>query len=295
MLEALTRRRITLDEAGVELALLDWGGSGPPALLHHANGFCAALWDPVAQRLRSRFRVFAIDARGHGDSSRPEGPGAFNWDRLEADLVAVGQQLLRELGRERFALGLGHSFGGTITLAAAGQHDLYDRIALIDAVLHPPVVRHADTRGTELSVRARKRRSVWGSREEARQFFLARPLFASWCEEAVELYVAEGLRERSDGQVELKCHPEVEASIFEGSVALDNELAASQLRIPALLIWAAQGDFPRKMYEATSARMQDGTVEDMAAGHLAPMERPDLVAEAVLRFCASPAASGVVG
>ena len=286
MLDGVSRRRIALEESGVEIALLDWGGSGPPALLHHANGFCAALWDPVAQRLRSRFRVLAIDARGHGDSSRPEGAEAFGWGRMAGDLIAVGQRLLAELGAERFALGLGHSLGGTLTLAAAGQHDLYERIVLIDAVLHPPVTRRSDTRVGELARRARRRRAVWGSRKEAREFFAGKPLFASWCEGEVDLYVAEGLRERPDGQVELKCAPEVEAWIFEAPGRLDNEVSASRLSVPALLLWAADGHFPRAMFETIAARMKDGTVEDVQAGHLAPMERPDLVADAVLRFCA---------
>ena len=117
VLSGVARRVIRLPESGVEIALLDWGGEGPPALLHHANGFCAALWGPVARHLRSRFRLIAMDARGHGDSPRPEGPGAFSWDLLAADLLGVGELLLAELGAPRFALGLGHSFGGTLTLA----------------------------------------------------------------------------------------------------------------------------------------------------------------------------------
>ena len=101
MLVGVTRRRIRLRESGVEIALLDWGGDGPPALLHHANGFCAALWQPVAEELRSHFRVIAMDARGHGDSSVPEGPNAFDWDVLAKDLLAVGESLLEELGDPR--------------------------------------------------------------------------------------------------------------------------------------------------------------------------------------------------
>ena len=66
MLDDVLRRRISLPENGVEIAILDWGGDGPLALLHHANGFSAAVWGPVAEHLRGRFRVVAVDARGHG-------------------------------------------------------------------------------------------------------------------------------------------------------------------------------------------------------------------------------------
>ena len=297
MLDGVTRRRIPLPETGVEIAVLDWGGEGPPALLHHANGFCAALWAPVVTHLRPHFRVFAVDARGHGDSSRPEGREAFAWPILASDLAAVGAELLAGVGAERFALGLGHSFGGTLTLAAASQRDLYDRIVLVDPVLYPSTLPAKQQRGSELSVRARKRRAVWQSRVEAREFFLGKDLFKTWRKEALDLYVAEGLRDRADGSVELKCDPEVESWIFEGPAdpanratstgppGLDNEVAAAKLQIPALLIWASQGNFPRVLYEGIASQMRSGRIEDMAAGHLVPMEEPDQVAASVLRFC----------
>jgi hypothetical protein len=38
MLTQVSRRKIQLPESGIEIALLDWGGDGPLALLHHAKG-----------------------------------------------------------------------------------------------------------------------------------------------------------------------------------------------------------------------------------------------------------------
>ena len=46
--------RVAVGESGVEIRVLDWGGQGPLALLHHANGFCAATWGLVAARLTPR-------------------------------------------------------------------------------------------------------------------------------------------------------------------------------------------------------------------------------------------------
>jgi pimeloyl-ACP methyl ester carboxylesterase len=76
------QRRILLEERGLEIALLDWGGDGPLVLMHHANGFCAGTLGLVAEALVPAFRVIAMDARGHGDSSRPEGPNAYAWDHF---------------------------------------------------------------------------------------------------------------------------------------------------------------------------------------------------------------------
>ena len=70
-MNAVEAFRVPLPGRGVELSVLDFGGSGPVALCAHANGFCAYLWQPVAERLRGEIRVLAYDARGHGDSSAP--------------------------------------------------------------------------------------------------------------------------------------------------------------------------------------------------------------------------------
>ena len=51
-------------------------------------------------------------------------------------------------------------------------------------------------------------------------------------------------------------------------------------------------DFVR---EALASRMPAARVEEADAGHLVPMERPELVVSAVLRFAAPPGPQGSVG
>ena len=114
-------------------------------------------------------------------------------------------------------------------------------------------------------------------------------LFADWEPRALDLYVREGLAERADGSVELKCPGEVEAAIFERGVASDLWEAAPRVAIPTLLLWASRGDFPRPMFEALAARMPGAELRSLEAGHLAVMERPDLVLEQVIDFAGTPA------
>ncbi len=288
MLENVSRRRLRLPGKKVEIALLDWGGDGPLALLHHANGFCAGLWGLVAEALRPHYRVIAMDARGHGDSSRPEGVEAYDWSLLVDDLIAVAESLLAESGKQRIALGLGHSFGGTLTLSAAARRpDLYEHLVLVDPVLLPPrdgVPVEMRGRGSELAEPARRRRQVWVARDEARSFFAGRELFENWAPRALDLYVAEGLRVRDDGQVELKCPGAVEAAIFDQNHSLDLFSEIEVVRAPARLLWAKRGNFPLSLYEGLVARLAEASIEEVDAGHLMPMEQPERVADAVLRF-----------
>jgi len=298
----VVRRRVTVPATGTEIALQDWGGDGPLALLHHANGFCAALWAPVAERLRDRFRVVAMDARGAGASPAPAGrpaPGAagtaeaadpYAWRGMMHDVAGVARVLLEETGRTRIALGVGHSFGGTLVMAAEGAlPGLFERIVAVDPVIPTaaPVAPEAGPApGELLAERARKRRSVWPSRVEARAHFAGRALFHDWTERALDLYVAEGLRERPDGSVELKCSPEAEAGVFAGSHGFDVLGALSGLRPPVLLLWARRGSFARTAYEQLAAGMADARIEDVDSGHLVPMEAPEVVVDAIDRFCA---------
>ncbi len=267
---------------GLTISLLDWGGAGAPALLHHANGFCAALWEEVSRALRPRYRVFALDARGHGESSTPGDPEAYAWPRFADDVEAVAGALVRELGRP-LALGLGHSFGGTATLvAAARQPELFERLVLVDPVIHapPPAGPAAWRVAAGLAERARRRRRRFASREEAARHFESRELFAAWTPRARALYVAHGLRD-AEGGVELACAPETEAAIFERGARFDVWAVVPRLARPVLFLRAARGTFPVSAYRELAARSPDGWVDEVDAGHLVPMERPDLVVAAV--------------
>ncbi len=286
MLDA-ERRKLWLPDQGVEIAILDWGGAGPLALLHHANGFCAGVWGPVAEGLRSQFRVVAMDVRGHGDSSKPTPPAPYAWHHFARDAESVAEVLLAEGDRDRVALGLGHSFGGSALLgAAASRPGLFERLVLLDPIVMPPPpvpggpVR--PVRGHELADGARKRRQVWPDREAARSRWIGKPMFENWDPRAFDLYLSEGMCDRPDGQVELKCSGEVEASIFEqGGDSRVFELAAD-VSAPTRIVWAKHGDFPRLLFEQLADRLPEGSLSEADTGHLVPMEKPAWVVRHVL-------------
>ncbi|UCE84565.1 MAG: alpha/beta hydrolase [Deltaproteobacteria bacterium] len=288
MLEGVARRRIARPEAGIEIALLDFGGDGPRALFHHANGFCAALFAPLALALRGVCRVIAMDARGHGDSSQPEDPDAYAWPHFVDDLIAVVDALAAEPGAGPLALGVGHSFGGTATLAAAARRpDLFGRIVLLDPVVHRPDPRETAAQHREriarLVERAQKRRRAWASRAEARAWWSARDFFADFDPRVLELYAQEGLRERPDGQVELKCAPEVEAAVFARGNTMNLFDEVDGARVPACIAWARHGNFARDVYASLAAKLPNARIEDVDAGHLFPLERPELAADLIRR------------
>jgi pimeloyl-ACP methyl ester carboxylesterase len=293
-------RRRRFAAGGIEIAAWEWGGDGPLALLHHANGLCAATWAPVAEQLARDYRVVAIDARGHGDSSSPPAPDGYPMLGFVDDLVAVARALLDESGEACIAYGIGSSFGGIVTaMAEAGNPGLFARIAMLDPPIHPDSALRArlDPSGgivdprPMIAAQARKRTAVWPSHATARAAWRDKPLFAAWQNAAFDLYLAEGMRERTDGSIELKCRPEVEATVFATSGDLDVYAAAERVHAPVLLVRAARGNIPRVAFEHLATRLPRCRLIEPDVGHLMPLEDPDLTLRLLRAFVTSDAST----
>jgi len=109
------------------------GDPGAPAMvLLHALGEQAASWDEVAARFARRFRVVALDLRGHGASSWP---GTYSFTLMRDDVLGV----LDALDLHDLVL-LGHSMGGTVAyLVGQAQPSRIARLIVEDAP--PPFPR----------------------------------------------------------------------------------------------------------------------------------------------------------
>jgi len=287
------RRRFATGRDGIEIAALDWGGDGPIALLHHANGMCAATWTLVAEALANDYRVVAVDARGHGDSSAPAAPAGYPMHAFVDDLAAVARALLAQTGHRRIAYGIGNSVGGIVTAAAEALHgELFEQIAMLDPPIHPddelrarldPSGGIVDPRPL-IAAQARRRTAVWPSRATARAAWADKPMFARWHPRAFDLYLAEGFRDRSDGRVELKCAPEVEATIFATSGDLDIYALAPRVRPPVLLVRARRGSLPVQAFAHLASLLPDCRYVEPDIGHLMPLEAPEHTVELLRDF-----------
>ena len=103
--------------------------SGPVLVLLHALGEDASDWDEVAGTLSNRYRVLALDQRGHGQS---EYTALYSFELMRDDL----RDFVDALGLEQFAL-MGHSMGGLVALLFAEEHpERVQRLAIEDAA--PP-------------------------------------------------------------------------------------------------------------------------------------------------------------
>ena len=104
-------RQRFVNSLGLRLNLVEWGDpAGEPLLLTHGFYDHARSFDGFAPLLAERYRVLALDSRGHGDSDWPD---AYGWHTDVLDVVNV----LRELDRPAHLVG--HSRGGGLVTDAA--------------------------------------------------------------------------------------------------------------------------------------------------------------------------------
>lgn len=108
-----------LDIPSVRSHVVDWGGpaDAPAILFIHGLNLTAnaRVWSLAAPTLAQKFRVMALDLRGHGLTPSPSDDD-FSFEALCGDMQSVCDQL--GLGRP---IVVGHSWGGDVALQYAAR------------------------------------------------------------------------------------------------------------------------------------------------------------------------------
>ncbi len=279
------RRMIRLGDG--EMAALDFGDAARSidVVFAHANGFNAMTYRSILGPLSLSLRILAVDLRGHGASRLPADPqGRRSWRDFRDDLLAMLDAV-----SERPVVLAGHSMGGSVCLMAAAERpERVKALCLFDPVVAPPWVAAPARapwlwRRRGMARQALRRRSVFPSAGEAFDAYRGRGGFRTWPEVMLADYVAAGFRQREDGAVELSCAPGWEASNFLAAAG-DGRAALGRAKRPTKIFraehgstcWLAPGD--RLLRKRPELRL--ATVG--GASHFLPMERPDIVRDALL-------------
>ena len=121
---------ITVEE-GVQLEVLDWGGSGRAVALLPGSGNTAHVFDDFAPKLTDCCHVYGITRRGFGSSSRPA--TGYDDQRLADDTLRV----LDALHLDHPVLA-GHSMaGGELTTIGRQHPERISGLVYLDATADP--------------------------------------------------------------------------------------------------------------------------------------------------------------
>ncbi len=222
---------------------------------------------------------------GTGRRRLPADPATLTgWDRYADDLAA----LLAVLPPASRLVLAGHSMGATVSAELAARRDDVAALVLIEPAFVPFAVAPSYDRASSpnpMAAQAARRRAVWPSRAAIRTAYHGRGVFARWSDAALDAYLADGVRDRDDGQVELSCAPAWEAATF-AAVSTGVEAALAAWRGPLTLLHGTAGSTVTPADAAAIAR-RPGTVVRGFPGrdHFLPLAEPQAMVDAILAAC----------
>jgi len=293
-------RRITLSTGVTLNVALDGPADAPAVILLHGFPESHRTWRELAPRLSGEFHLIMPDQRGFAGSDRPQDVGAYKADTLVADIFALADHL----AIERFAL-LGHDWGGAIAWTAALKRDpRLTRLAIINAP-HPVIFQ----------------KSLIESEDQRAASQYMNAFRAPGFEKAVEAMGFDAFFNKTfSGHVDVARIPEAEKQQYiaewsqpGGLTAMLNWYRGSKVivpppgvtvplpgwllrafpkvHVPTLVIWGMKDValLPIQL-DGLDSLVDDLTIVRLPdAGHFAPWEAPDEVADALAPFLAADA------
>jgi pimeloyl-ACP methyl ester carboxylesterase len=304
-------RQLTEPLGGTELPLVSADGTRLHAIVLEpeprtagvatvvlAHGWTEQLsfWGPVIRHLRGRgLRIVAYDLRGHGSSS-PAARGDYSIERFGDDLEAVLAAADAPAGA---TIAAGHSLGGISIAAWAADHDVPARIA--GAALVNTGVDDLIGGALVLGELGKRLNPRWLSRAVLGSSAPLPPLSTPF-EQAVIRYTAFGPT-ATTAQVafyeRMLMHTPASVRAATGLALSDLHLgsALAKLTVPTLVISGDRDrltppDHSRRIAEALPSLAR--LLELERTGHMAPLERPGEVANAIAALVATvvPGATG---
>ncbi len=252
-------------DAGKAKLFVQQSGEGEPLILIHGLGMSSALWINQMPVFSERFHTVAIDLRGFGQSSRPDGPGDYAIDILAEDIAVLIERL--ELVRCHV---LGTSMGGFIGQALALAHPNLCRSLVL--------CHTAPRMSIPTDVLARRVEAL-GSMplEEYAEIVI---------EQACSAAASQELRTWVAGLIALNDKRSYTQVMTEGLRDFDVSAELGSIDIPTLVITGEHDQVLPKEGGEKLSRLIPGArlVEIEGVGHLGYAEKPSQFNEAVLSF-----------
>jgi len=265
---------------GQRFHLTDWGPADAPTVLflHGVTGH-ARTWDHEAAALAGRFRIIALDQRGHGDSD-PAPDGNYTLTALTGDIAAV----VDALGIARVSL-VGLSLGGRVAIVYAALHpERVERLMIVD--IGPDIAAAGQTRVGTMMARSPER---FASVEDA--IAQARASNPRYADALLRERVAHALRPLPDGGYTWKYDRAIRDAVRNGRWREDLDVWPlwASVACPTVIVRGAESDVlsPETAKQMVDARPRARLVEIPDAGHTVPGDQPAQFLDVLRAFLTS--------
>jgi esterase len=265
-------KTITLN--GLRFHYRDWGDpSNSPLIVLHGFLGHARMYDPLGQVMSERYRVLALDQRGHGET---EWASAYGPDLVFDDVASF----VERLGLSQVSI-LGYSFSGPIGYTYAARYpERVDRLVLMES---------GATAGTP-SPRAMAQMQAWATlprtfdtpQDAQRAFFDVVPRAARI---EFQRFVQDGLTQQSDGRWTWRWDPKLlQARLPPPPDFMWRTLP--QVICPTLYVRGEDSEYvPLDLAERMVAVIPHGQLVNIPnAGNFSWFENPTAVMEVVRDF-----------
>ncbi len=251
--------RFVTVEDGVQLEVLDWGGSGSALVLLAGLGGTAHHYDDVAPALTARYRVVGVTRRGHRGSSAA--PGGYGFVRLAEDVLRV----IDAVGVNNPVV-IGHSFAGEEMHVLGARHSAKIRgLVYVDAAFD----RGDDADNDAYNAVARPVPAAPRPQPgDLSSFTALRAYLEKYGGAGPEAYLRTRYRTNPDGSVGGLWAPDlsIRQAMTKEIQAAYNPYHPERIRVPALAIYAApksaddlmrRGSSDRSAFPELAARTAD--------------------------------------
>ena len=263
---------------GLRIHYVDWGSSTgspaadkPPLIFIHGLDRVARTFDHLAPHFTSRFRVIALDMRGHGDS---------DWDPqaryVVEDHVTDLEGLVQQLGLRNITL-WGNSTGGRVVQVFAGKHpELVARLISEDVGPERP-----QAISDNYARRVKQEEQGWASEDELIAVLMKG---AGASEAVIRPYVRYGTKRRADGRIVWKRDP----NLVKGFVATDLWQYIRNITAPTIYILGGRSKIvPPETQQELRTRLRNVEIVTIPeTGHYPSDEKPAEFVAIVDRFLA---------
>ena len=267
-----TDRFVTVN--GLRIHYLEWGSADKqPLIMLHGIGRIAHTFDHISPHFTSRYRVMAIDMRGHGDSDW-DPKGAYLVEDYVKDIEGLAQQL-----RLRNIVIWGNSTGGRVAQVFAGLHP-----ELVAAVISEDVGPERPREIADGLTPRLKREDEQGWASEDELFAQQKTSNPRTGDEILRAYVHYGSKRRADGRIIWKRDP----AIGNGFIPTELWRFVREIKSPIIYILGGRSTIvptaTQEELRKTLPQAQIITIPDV--GHYPSEEKPSDFLAVVDKFLA---------
>lgn len=265
---------------------VDFGGTGPVLHFAHANGFPPLSYQQFLQPFLKKYQITASTFRPLWGNQEPE--SLHSWEMLADDMIRFLEE--RKL---KNIVGMGHSLGGVCSLIAAMKRpDLFSKLILLDPVIFdapifyllkylPFSIRKKIVPPAKISI---NRRDRWNSKEEVYEWWRKKRVFERIPDTVLQDIIEQAIVPDGKGKMTLSYSKYWETQVYITVPLIFKKI--KKIKTPLIVLKGEDTNvITAKVWESWKrAQPQNHFITFPETGHLLPFERPEELAEEILKY-----------